>query len=139
MGQELERRRQHDVVAEQDPRHGQDGREQHEPAHTALRLLVERGREERPDLPEQKRGDDHQRRVERHAQRGQKRLRHPERDRVTLRRRQRLVQPDDKPMMEPIGNRQRDREREQRKDDPAPQLIEMLDKRRLLAMLQAPR
>ena len=84
-GQVLERRGQDDVVPEGDAGDRQRSCERNEPPHAALCSVVERRREERPDLPEDDRQRDQERGVERHRHRGQERLGDPERDRMALR------------------------------------------------------
>jgi hypothetical protein len=58
---------------------------------------------------------------------------------MPLRRRQRLLQPVNQPVMEDEGDRHADGERAQRDEDAGAQLIEVLDERRLLPVPEAPR
>ena len=78
--EELERPGQHDHVTEGHACGEEERREHDEHADDALRALGDGGREERPDLPEDERQHDRERRVEAHLERRRERLRDAERD-----------------------------------------------------------
>ena len=72
--QEVERRRQHDEVAEHEPGRGEHPREQHEPLDQPRVHDVDCRHEELPHLPEDHRQGQHDPEVDRDPQRGQERL-----------------------------------------------------------------
>jgi hypothetical protein len=139
VGEEVERLRQHEPVAEGDPRGEQHAREEDEERHDPLRALLERGREEAPELPEQDREGERDARHQADLERGQERLGDAEGDQLAAVGRQRPLEPADEVLVEDERHRRRDGERDQRDDDPVAELVEVLDERRLLAVAEAPR
>ena len=137
--EEMQRIRQHDPVAEREPADRERAREQHHQHGRALRALVEGGREEGPELPEQDGQADHDGRVDADHERGHERLGDAEGDQLPLVRRQGALEPADQVRVEGERDRGRDRERDEHDDDPRAELVEMLDQRRLFAVAKAPR
>ena len=126
-------------VAEHHPADEERGREEHEVADAPLLVLVHCGREEPPELPEQdrQREDDRAHQAELHDR--EERLRNAERDRLADVFRQRPVQPVQQSVVDRIGRDEADDEGAETDEEPLPQLFEVLDQRRLLAVLQAAR
>src|SRR5215210_101274 len=135
--EEVHRRRQRDLVRERDADREEGGREDHEPADRALRVLVDRRGQKCPELPEDDRQREREAGIETHLERGRERLRDAERDRVPAPRRERLVQPVDQLVVEAVGHRKATRQGERDDDEPAAELAEVLDELRRLAWLQA--
>src|SRR4029453_13154782 len=103
-----------------------------------LSVLLERGREERPQLPEDDREREREPDPDADHHRGQEGLGHAERGWLELVR-ERPVQPVDDPDVEGEGDREAGDQRDQADDQACAELAEVLDKRRLLAVAQAPR
>src|SRR5215210_8668246 len=135
--EEVHRRRQRDLVRERDADREEGGREDHEPADRALRVLVDRRGQKCPELPEDDRQREREAGIETHLERGRERLRDAEGDRVPAPGRERLVEPFDQLVMKAVGDREAAREGERDDDEPAAELAEVLDELRRLAWLQA--
>ena len=135
----MDRCRQRDVVAEEDSADEQHGRERDERGDHALAVLLDRGREEPPDLPEDDRQGEQEAREQRHLHRGQERLGGAEGHRLRDPLGERPVQPVEDPSVDRIRRGEPDGQRSERDDDARSQLPEVLDERRLLAVAKTTR
>ena len=142
VGQEVDRRIEHDEVPEGDPCEQQDGGEEREAGDLPLGVLLEGRREKAPELPEDDRKREQQPRPQADPERRQERLGDVDRNRVVLvpvHRRQRPVEPVQQGAVEGVRDASRDGDGDQAEDDSRTKLAEMLDKRRLLPVREAAR
>ena len=137
--QEVDRGRQHHPVAEGEPAQPEDGGEGDEHRHRALVVLRESRGEEGPDLPEDDRHGDQQRRPEADPDRRGEGFDRAEGGRLPEVVRQRPVQPVEDVAVEDVGDDERDEDRSEHDEQPRPQLAQVLDERRLLAVAEPPR
>src|SRR6185437_15883744 len=102
-------------------------------------VLRERRGEKGPELPEDDRQGDHERRPEADPDRGRERLDRAEGRRLLQVVRQRPVQPVEDVAVEDVGDDEGDQDRPEHDEEPGPKLAQVLDERRLLAVAKPAR
>ena len=117
----------------------QHGGEAHEHDHRTLPVLLEGGREEGPELPEDDRQREQQAGPQADHDRGRERLDRAEGRRLVEVVRERLVEPVEQPSMERVRDDEPCGEGADGDEQPRTQLAEVLDERGLLAVAKAPR
>src|SRR5438105_3253941 len=131
-------REQHEVAEREAGRAERDG-ERGKPEDLPLRARLERGSEERPELPEDHRRRQDEARVQADGDGDGERLRDAGREQVAMSRRQRPVQPVEQTRVEREGHDRRHRDGADDDEQPPAQLFEVLPERRLLAVPKATR
>ena len=136
---EVERRREDHPVAKGDAPHAERRRERDGQGDRALAVLLNSRGEEGPELPEDDRQGEQERRVERDHDRGRERLDRAEGHRLPQPLRQRPVQPVEQLSVKSIRDSKGDRDRRERDDQSRTELAQVLDERGFLAVAKAPR
>ncbi len=124
--EELDAGREDDPVSKGQAAREEDRRDRDEGRDDALRVLLDRGCEETPELPEDHGQRQREAGPEAHLDRGDERLRHSEGD-GHLALRQGDVQPLDQVVVEDEGDDEADPERGERDQEPGAELVEVLD------------
>src|SRR5262249_1949741 len=131
--------REDEPVGEGDAAEPERGRKENDDRDRPLSVLLERRREEGPELPEHDRQREQESRPERDPDRGRERLDRAEGRRLAEVVWQRSVEPLEQMPVEGVRDHERDSDRGKRNDQARPELAEVFDERGVLAVAKAPR